>query len=195
MPPLFWSVFGTIFLAELPDKTALAALVLATRHRALPVFLGAGLALTAQSAVAVAAGHLFALLPPTAVHVGAGVTFLVSAVFMWRQREDEEEEVRAASGPPGTSFLRSAWFSFGVVFVAEWGDLTQIATAAFAAQARAPLTVFAASSLALWLVTAIAVVLGHRAARYINPRTTQRVAAVVFAGIGVFMLVEAARHR
>ena len=50
---LFGTVFGVIFLAELPDKTALAALVLATRHRALPVFVGTGLALTVQSVVAV----------------------------------------------------------------------------------------------------------------------------------------------
>ncbi len=190
---LFGSVCGVIFLAELPDKTAVAALVLATRHRALPVLLGAGLALTVQSAVAVAAGGLFALLPRTAVHVAAGLTFLASAFFMWRQKEDAEEEVRAASGPVGASFLRSAWLSFGVVFVAEWGDLTQIATAALAAQTRAPLTVFAGATLALWLVTSIAVVLGHRAARYLNPRTTQRVAAVLFAGMGLFMLGRAAR--
>src|SRR6201999_4200133 len=42
-------VFGVIFVAELPDKTALASLVLATRHRALPVFFGSALALTVQS--------------------------------------------------------------------------------------------------------------------------------------------------
>ena len=52
-PRLFATVFGVIFLAELPDKTALAALVLATRHRPLPVFLGASLALTLQSIAAV----------------------------------------------------------------------------------------------------------------------------------------------
>ena len=56
---LFATVFGVIFVAELPDKTALAALVLATRHRPLPVWLGASLALTVQSAVAVGAGSLF----------------------------------------------------------------------------------------------------------------------------------------
>ncbi len=55
-PRLFGAVFAVIFLAELPDKTALAALVLATRYRPLPVFVGAALALTVQSAVAVAAG-------------------------------------------------------------------------------------------------------------------------------------------
>ena len=41
-PTLFVTLFGVIFLAELPDKTALAALLLAARHRPLPVFVGAG---------------------------------------------------------------------------------------------------------------------------------------------------------
>ena len=55
---LFATVFGIIFVAELPDKTALAAVVLATRHAAMPVFLGTALALTVQSMVAVAAGTI-----------------------------------------------------------------------------------------------------------------------------------------
>ena len=71
----FFSVFGVVFVAELPDKTALAALVLATRHRPLPVLVGAGVALTIQSVVAVAAGHLLSLLPPRPVHLFAGALF------------------------------------------------------------------------------------------------------------------------
>jgi Uncharacterized protein family UPF0016 len=56
-------VFGVIFVAELPDKTALASLVLATHYESLPVFLGASLALTLQSVIAVAAGGLLSTLP------------------------------------------------------------------------------------------------------------------------------------
>src|SRR5262249_7659704 len=73
---LFATVFGAIFVAELPDKTALAAMMLATRYRPLPVFFGAGLALTVQSALAVAAGSLLARLPPRWIHIGAGLLFL-----------------------------------------------------------------------------------------------------------------------
>src|SRR5215831_5997541 len=90
-PGLFVTVFGVIFLAELPDKTALAALILATRHRALPVFLGAALALTLQSVIAVAAGSLLARLPTQIVHVGSGLVFIGCALPMWfRKRADEE---------------------------------------------------------------------------------------------------------
>ncbi|MEO8798891.1 MAG: TMEM165/GDT1 family protein, partial [Polyangiaceae bacterium] len=59
---LFVTVFGIIFIAELPDKTTLAALVLATRHKPLAVLVGASLALTVQSLFAVGAGRLLALL-------------------------------------------------------------------------------------------------------------------------------------
>jgi len=60
---LAFTVFTVIFLLELPDKTALAALLLATRHRPLPVFLGAAAAFVIQSMVAVLAGSLLGLLP------------------------------------------------------------------------------------------------------------------------------------
>jgi putative Ca2+/H+ antiporter (TMEM165/GDT1 family) len=207
-------VFGVIFVAELPDKTALATLVLATRHRPIAVFSGASLALTVQSIVAVAAGSLLSALPARAVRIGAGCVFLVSAVLMWMRDgaspapdptaaeadgtspsspERGGNEEAALSAPPGkprrsASFWRSLGTAFGVVFVAEWGDLTQFATAAFAAHERAPLVVFFASSLALWAVAGIAVGVGHHAAKLLNPKITQRVAAALFATVGVVLI-------
>jgi Ca2+/H+ antiporter, TMEM165/GDT1 family len=183
---IFLSVFGVVFVAELPDKTALAALVLATKYRPLPVFLGAALALTVQSLVAVAAGGLISLLPPRPVHVGAGLLFLVFAVVMWRRKHDDEED-GAKDGAKAPTFLRATAAVFGVVFVAEWGDLTQLATAALAARHARPITVFCAATLALWCVTGIAVVAGNRAAKVLDPRRMQKVAAVVFAVLGVLL--------
>src|SRR5580704_14934681 len=138
---IFGSVFGVIFVAELPDKTALAALVLATRHRAFPVFLGAATALTLQSAVAIGAGQLISLLPARPVHICAGALFLVSAVLMWR-RDEEADEDSADDATQARGFWKSTWLVFGVVFIAEWGDLTQLATAALAARYRSPFVVF-----------------------------------------------------
>src|SRR3954463_5110541 len=97
---IFATVFGVIFLAELPDKTAVAAVVLATRHRPMPVFVGTALALVVQSVVAVLAGGVLSLLPARPVHIAAGLLFLVSAVFMWR-REEEAEEPADAAHPEG----------------------------------------------------------------------------------------------
>jgi Ca2+/H+ antiporter, TMEM165/GDT1 family len=179
------SVFVVIFVAELPDKTALAALVLATRHRPAPVWVGASLALTVQSIVAVAAGSLFSLLPIRAVHVGAGVAFLVSAILMWR-RHDEADMSKDREG--GVGFWRTLATTFGIVFVAEWGDLTQVGTAALAAHYRAPITVFVGATTALWAVAGVAVFIGNRAAKLLDPNRTKRIAAVVFALVGLALV-------
>jgi putative Ca2+/H+ antiporter (TMEM165/GDT1 family) len=182
---LFASIFAVIFVAELPDKTALASLVLATRHRALPVLLGAAAALAIQSLVAVIAGSLLSMLPPRAVHIGSGVLFLVSAVLMWR-KHDEEPEAGKDGGQLG--FARAFTMSFMVVFVAEWGDLTQIATAGFAARYKQPVLVFCAATAALWAVASVAVIAGNRAGHLLNPKLTQKIAAVLFALVGVALI-------
>lgn len=187
---LLGTVFGVIFVAELPDKTAVAALVLATRHRPWPVFAGTALALVVQSIVAVAAGGLLSLLPSKPVHWGAGVLFLISAVFMWR-RAPEAEESTGDAGSGSESFGHAFSRSFLVVFAAEWGDLTQIGTGALAAHYHAPFSVFAAASLALCCVAGLAVFLGNRLSRVLPPERTQRVAAGVFAVVGLFMIIGA----
>lgn len=181
-PRLFATVFGVIFVAELPDKTALAALVLATRHRALPVFLGASLALTVQSVIAVAAGSLLAKLPSHWVHLGSGLLFIGCGILMWIRKHDADEHDAKHAHQAG--FWSALWTVFVVVFVAEWGDLTQIGTAGFEAKYHAWFTIFVASSLALWAVAAIAVFIGNRAGKLLDAKVTQKVAAVVFAIIG-----------
>jgi Ca2+/H+ antiporter, TMEM165/GDT1 family len=186
---LLLSVFGVIFIAELPDKTALAALVLATHLEALPVFIGAALALAVQSMVAVAAGNLLSFLPSRAVHLGAGSLFLVSSVLMWRRCDDPGAEQSTTAGSDRRpAFRRAVATVFGIVFIAEWGDLTQIGTAALAAHYRAPVTVFVGATLGLWAALALVVFVGNRAAKYLDPDRTKKIAAVVFAVIGFLLL-------
>jgi Ca2+/H+ antiporter, TMEM165/GDT1 family len=182
---LFASIFAVIFVAELPDKTALASLVLATRHRALPVLVGAAAALAIQSLVAVIAGSLLALLPARAVHIGSGVLFLISAIVMWRKHEEAPE---AGKDEGQVGFWKAFSMSFMVVFVAEWGDLTQIATASFAARYKQPVLVFCAATAALWAVAGVAVVAGNRAGHLLNPKLTQRIAAGLFALVGILLI-------
>ena len=179
------TVFTVIFLLELPDKTALAALVLATRHRPLPIFLGAAAAFVIQSAVAVAAGSLLSLLPREPIRIGAGILFLVMATLLVRQNllkrpeSDDpgalEREERRHRQPFVTAFT--------VVFVAEWGDLTQLATAALQARYQSAVVIFVSATLALWTVTGIAVGLGNRLGAWVPQRPLQ------FAAAGVMVLV------
>lgn len=74
------------------------------------------------------------------------------------------------------------------MYVAEWGDLTQLATAALAAHYRDPLTVFIGAMCALWAVAALAVLAGNRAGRLIDPERMKKIAAVVFALVGVLLM-------
>ena len=181
---LGFTVFTVIFLLELPDKTALAALLLATRHRPLPVFLGAAAAFVIQSAVAVAAGSLLSLLPREPIRIGAGLLFLGMAALLIRRnlRKDEADEERAVEQEEARH-RRPFITAFSVVFVAEWGDLTQLATAALQARYQQPVVVFVAATLALWAVCAIAVALGNRLGAWIPERPLQ------FAAAGVMVLV------
>lgn len=183
------TVFGVIFLLELPDKTALATLLLATRHRPRPVLAGAAAAFLIQSLVAVIAGSLFALLPRTPVRVAAGLLFLVMAVVLVRENlkkveAEEEREIEREEGRSHRPFLTA----FTVVFVAEWGDLTQLATAALQARYREPVIVFIAATLALWTVSGIAVTLGNRLGAWIPERPLQFAAAGVMVIIGIALI-------
>jgi putative Ca2+/H+ antiporter (TMEM165/GDT1 family) len=186
---LFFYVFGVIFMAELPDKTALAALVLATQNKPTPVFLGTALALAVQSAVAVLAGRLFALLPPRPVHVVSGIVFIVSAVIMFRSPPEEPDAELGEAPKKPRSFVRIAAMAFGVIFLAEWGDLTQLGTAALAARYAAPVLIFTASTLALCAAAGVAVVVGHRAAKVLNRVLLQRIAGGLFALVGVALVL------
>ena len=181
---LGFTVFTVIFLLELPDKTALAALLLATRHRPLPVFLGAAAAFVIQSVVAVVAGSLLSLLPREPIRIGAGLLFLVMAAVLVRRnlRKDEADEERAVEQEEARH-RRPFVTAFSVVFVAEWGDLTQLATAALQARYQQPAVVFVAATLALWAVSAIAVALGNRLGAWVPERPLQ------FAAAGVMVLV------
>lgn len=183
------TVFVAVFLLELPDKTALAALLLATRHRPFPVFVGAAAAFLIQTVVAVAAGSLLSLLPRAPIRIGAGILFLIMAAFLIRRnlRETEREETQEVQREE-RRHRRPLITAFMVVFVAEWGDLTQLATAALQAQYKQPLIVFTAALLALWLVTAIAVGLGNRLGAWIPERPLQFVAAGVMVLVAIALI-------
>ena len=77
-----------------------------------------------------------------------------------------------------------------MIFAAEWGDLTQLATAAFQAKYHQALTIFLASTSALWAVTALAVVMGNQLGKWIDPVRFQKFAAVSFALVGIVFLVK-----
>ncbi len=181
-------VFGVVFLAELPDKTALAGLMLGTRFRASYVFAGVAAAFLVHVGLAIAAGSLLAQLPQRPVQAIVGLLFLAGALVLLLKKDDGEEEVKA---PADQSFLKVAGAGFTLILVAEFGDLTQIMTANLAARYDDWLSVGVGAVLALWAVAAIGIVGGRTLMRYVPLKLITKVAAGVMLVLAGFSIYEA----
>lgn len=183
-------VFGVVFLAELPDKTALAGLVLGTRYRASYVFAGVAAAFLLHVVLAVAAGSVLTLLPQQIVHALTGVLFLGGAAMLLMQKGgvDDDEKIRR---PADQSFWKVAGTGFMLILVAEFGDLTQIMTANLAARYDAPISVGLGAVLGLWAVAGLGIVGGRALMRRVPLRLITQVAALLMLGLGVWSLYEA----
>ncbi|HWC68969.1 MAG TPA: TMEM165/GDT1 family protein [Acidimicrobiales bacterium] len=174
------TAFVVVFPAELPDKTMVATLVLTTRYRRpLAVWCGAVSAFAVHVTLAVLAGSLLARLPARVVDVVAGVLFAVGAIVLWR--EDDVPDENKLAVVESRSAVRVAAAAGSVILVAEFGDLTQLATAGVAARTGDPLPVAVGAWLALATVAAIAVTAGRAVLAHLPIRVVRRVAAVVFA--------------
>jgi putative Ca2+/H+ antiporter (TMEM165/GDT1 family) len=184
-------VFVAIFLAELPDKTALASLILGARYRASLVWAGVAAAFTVHVALAIAAGSLLRLLPHRPLQIVVAVLFAVGAVLLLREGGEDEEETDAP--PEGLSPWRVVATSFTVILVAEFGDLTQILTANLAARYHDPVAVAIGAVLALWSVGALAIVGGKALLARISLRLITRLAAAIMLVLAVFSAVSAVR--
>ncbi|MDG9725711.1 MULTISPECIES: TMEM165/GDT1 family protein [unclassified Streptomyces] len=181
-------VFGVVFLAELPDKTALAGLVLGTRYRASYVFAGVAAAFLLHVVLAVAAGSVLTLLPQQIVHAITGVLFLGGAAVLLMRKDDEDEEIRK---PENQSFWKVSGAGFMLILVAEFGDLTQIMTANLAARYDDPLSVGLGAVLALWAVAGLGIVGGKALMKRVPLSLITKIAALLMLGLGVWSLWEA----
>jgi Ca2+/H+ antiporter, TMEM165/GDT1 family len=175
--------FPVIFLAELPDKTMFASLLMATNGRPRQVWLGAAGAFVVHVAIAVTVGvALFAVLPRQTLDSVIAGLFLFAALYAWRESEKHEADLARRQ----TSNHAVVLTAFVVIFIAEWGDLTQILTANLAARYHAPLSVGVGSLLALWSVAAIAVASGRTLLRFVRISTVRKVTAVVLVGLAAY---------
>jgi putative Ca2+/H+ antiporter (TMEM165/GDT1 family) len=184
------TVFPLVFLAELPDKTMFASLLMASRGRPLAVWLGAVAAFAVHVVIAVSIGvAVFKLLPSRAVDAVVSLMFLAGAIYAFLARHD--------SVPADKVVNKSGWAvtttAALVIFVAEWGDLTQILTANLAAKYHDWLSVAIGSFAALVAVAGLAVASGSRLLARLNVRTLRLVTAAVLLALAVYTAVEAAR--
>jgi Ca2+/H+ antiporter, TMEM165/GDT1 family len=176
--------FPVIFLGELPDKTMFASLVLSTRGRPAQIWLGAAAAFTVHVAIAVTAGMaLFALLPRRSLGFLVAGLFAAAAVYAWL----EGTVMKGKRAQAGASAHSAALTAFVVIFLAEWGDLTQVLTANLAARYHEPLAVAAGALAALWAVAALAVISGQALLRFLSISAIRKITAVALAGVAVYI--------
>jgi len=187
--------FGILIVAELGDKTQLAVFSLTARSgRLLPVFLGATLALSMVTLIGVVAGTVVGeLIPMSWLSRLAGAAFIVIGAFMlWSSRSaDQHKEEKQESGQPSsiaTNPIGVFGVSFGLLFAAEMGDKTQLAVLGMVVKSGSPVSVFVGASLALTLLTLIAVLAGKVVTKIVPVYWVSRGAALMFIGIGALTL-------
>jgi putative Ca2+/H+ antiporter (TMEM165/GDT1 family) len=173
------AVFPIIFVGELPDKTMFASLVMASRGHPFAVWLGAAAAFAVHVVIAVTIGvAIFRILPTRAVEALVTVLFLGGAFLAFREASSEDDEIDLIEREAATH-SRVTITAFFVIFVAEWGDLTQILTANLAAHYRSGLNVAIGAVLALWAVAGIAVLSGQGLMKYVPVPLVRRITGVV----------------
>jgi putative Ca2+/H+ antiporter (TMEM165/GDT1 family) len=177
------SVFPLILIAELPDKTMFASLLMASRGRPMPVWVGACLAFAVHVVIAVSVGvALFELVPHRVLDGVVAAMFAGGAIYALASRG--EEDAPEVAGEP--SAVRVAATAATVIFVAEWGDLTQILTANLAAAYHDAWSVGTGAISALMAAAAIAVVSGSRLVAAIPVRQLRLITAVVLAALAAY---------
>ena len=186
------SVFGVLFLAELPDKTMIATLIMGSRGKAAAVWIGASLAFTLHMAIAAVAGGLLNKLPHLALEIVVTVMFFAFAAYLLLVPEKEavEEGEEEAAGERATTTLRTLLSAFTVILVAETGDLTQILAASFTAKSHQPLTVFIASSLALVAVAAIGAFGGKALLKVLPLARIRQLGGILLLILGVVGIIQ-----
>jgi putative Ca2+/H+ antiporter (TMEM165/GDT1 family) len=185
--------FVTVFPAELPDKSMFATIVLVTRFRRPGwVWVGVVAAFSVHVVVAVVAGSLIGLLPDVVVQLVVGALFLVGAVLLWRAGRQAEDAPEVVEGAATSTIAATVAGSFGVIALAEWGDLTQIATASLAATSGEPVATAIGAWLALAAVAGLAAAFGQELVRRVPLHRVNYVGASIFAALGLWTLVELA---
>jgi putative Ca2+/H+ antiporter (TMEM165/GDT1 family) len=188
------TVFGLVALAELPDKTMIANVVMGSRGRPLPIWVGSTIAFAFHAALAVAAGRFLQLLPHRVLETIIAVVFGLGAVYLLfvpektEQRKGEEEAAGKGEVLAETPPWRLAMGAFGVIALGEFGDLTQLLIVNLEAHYKAPVSVFVGGFLALAAVAAIGAFSGRALLRVLPVSAIRRIGGVALLGFCAYSI-------
>ncbi|HVX21462.1 MAG TPA: TMEM165/GDT1 family protein [Acidimicrobiales bacterium] len=182
------TVFALVAVAELPDKTMIATLVMGSRGRPGWVWLGCAGAFLVHVILAVVAGRLLELLPHRVLEIVVTVLFFGGAVYLLvvTEKGEEEKGKEAAAAEDEVRPWKIAGAAFGVILVGEFGDLTQLLTVNLTAKYHQPISVFIGALLALWGVAALGAFGGKALLRVIPVGVIRRIGGVVLLGFAAY---------
>ncbi|VVB72018.1 Uncharacterised protein [uncultured archaeon] len=172
-------------LAEMGDKTQLSVLLLSSRTREYAqLLLGVMLAFLLADGFAILVGSWVTnVIPIHLVKLISGAVFIFFGILILKGDHDED--------PEGDLSPKNAFISgFSMIFLSEWGDKTQIASALFATEYD-PRLVFIGVMTALLILTIMAIYLGRFLAARLDRKVITRVAGVVFLLIGLSFMLSA----
>lgn len=181
------TVFGLVAVAELPDKTMIANIVMGSRGRPLPVWVGSTAAFAIHATLAVVAGRFLQLLPHRVLETIIAVAFGLGALYLLFVPEKSEEtkgehEASGADDVAETAPWRLSLAAFGVVLVGEMGDLTQLLIVNLEARYKEPVSVFVGGFLALAAVGAVGAFSGRALLRVLPLSAIRRIGGIALLG-------------
>lgn len=172
-------IFCFIFLAALPGKTTFLLIMLSGSTNTKKILIGAGSAFFIQSFISVAAGQFLEIIPQSYLEIATGLLFVY---FAWQFWKESRKSIEVLTVTP-----RTATSIFVIVFLAEFGDVSQVAIAAASVISSSVVLTFTVSVFALWTITVLALFVGHHLNRFTKPQLLQRIAAFIFMIIGIFI--------
>jgi len=172
-------------LAEMGDKTQLSILLLSSRTREyFRLLLGVMLAFLLADGFAILVGSWVTnVIPVHLVKLASGLVFILFGILILKGGQDEGTE-------SNLSAKRAFVSGFSMIFLSEWGDKTQIASALFATEYN-PRMVFIGVMIALLILSVMAVFLGKYLSSRIDRRVITRIGGVLFLLIGLSFLLSA----
>ena len=187
----FAGIFALMFVLELPDKTFIATVIMSTRARPAMIVIGASVAFILQMGLAVGAGSLLTLIPTRWKDLVVGLLFLAGAAYLLLVSEAHEQAAGEREAAPERRATRWKEIStaFAIIFIGEFGDLTQIQAANFEAKLHQPLEVFLASSIAMVGVSFLGAYGGAALVRVVPLARIRVVGGLIFAGLGLWTLL------
>jgi putative Ca2+/H+ antiporter (TMEM165/GDT1 family) len=181
------TAFGLIFVAELGDKTQLAAAGFATRHRPRLVALGVVIGYLVVSSLSVAIGTIAgAAFPARAVNVVAGLVFI--AIGIATLRSSDTDDAGATTSSTERSALRVVGSVAAAIALAELGDKTMLATISLAAGGTETIAIWVGATAGIIAAGLLGVALGDAVARRVSPATIRLAAGTLFVIIGIVVL-------